>query len=149
VTLHEIEHEILRPLGDPRIHVAIVCASLSCPALLREPWTAARVDEQLDGALRHWMSDPRKGLATDAAAGRVRVSKIFDWFEQDFEASGGVLAFATRYAAPEQKAWLEHHGRSARLSYFDYDWRINDLATARPADLANSPNELAAPGPGG
>lgn len=128
VTLHEIEHEILRPLGDPRIHVAIVCASLSCPALLREPWTADRVDEQLDNALRGWMSDPRKGLATDVAAGSVRISKIFDWFEQDFEAAGGALAFAARYAAPEQQAWLERYGPDARLTYFDYNWRLNDLA---------------------
>jgi len=149
VTLHEIEHEILRPLGEPRIHVAIVCASLSCPALLREPWTADRVDEQLDGALRRWMSDPRKGLATDTAAGSLRISKIFDWFEQDFGASGGVLAFVSRYAAPEQQAWLERHGRSARLTYFDYDWRLNDLATARLADLVDSAGDLAAPGTGG
>jgi hypothetical protein len=132
VTLHQIEHEILRPLGDPRIHVAIVCASLSCPALPREPWTAQRMDAQLDAALRRWMSDPRKGLSVDPSPGDVRLSKIFEWFEEDFEGAGGVLAFATRYAPPDERAWLERNGRDARVRYFDYDWRLNDLAAASP-----------------
>ncbi len=130
VTLHQIEHEILRPLGDPRIHGAIVCASLSCPALRREPFTAERLDAQLDDTLRRWLADPRKGLAVDRSAGAVTLSKIFDWFDEDFADDGGTLAFAARYAPPEDRAWLEQNGARATVRYFDYDWSLNDLARA-------------------
>lgn len=132
VTLDEIEHEILRPMGDPRIHVAIVCASLSCPALRREPWTASRVEAQLDEQLRRWMADRHKGLAVDRDADTLRLSKIFDWFEEDFEADGGVLAFVARYAPAGERDWLERHADRARVLHFGYDWRLNDLAAGTP-----------------
>ena len=133
VTLHQIEHEILRPLGDPRIHGAIVCASLSCPALRREPFTPEGLDAQLDDTLRAWMADTRKGLAVDRTANTVTLSKIFDWFDEDFAAGGGTLAFAARYAPAADRAWLEGNAGRARVRYFDYDWSLNDLgrATAR------------------
>ncbi len=57
-TLDQVEHEILRPLGEPRIHAAIVCASISCPPLRREPYRAAALDAQLDDSLRRWLSNP-------------------------------------------------------------------------------------------
>jgi hypothetical protein len=127
-TLHEIEHEILRPMGDPRIHAAIVCASLSCPSLRREPFTAARLDAQLDDSVRSFLADRRKGLAVDRDADRVELSRIFDWFAEDFAAAGGVVPFVARYAPDGERAWLERHGAGASLRYFDYDWRLNDLA---------------------
>lgn len=127
VTLHEIEHQILRPMGDPRIHAAIVCASLSCPALRREPWTAGRLEAQFDDTLRAWMADRRKGLAVDRAAGVVTLSKIFDWFAGDFAEAGGVLAFVARHAPAQDAAWLASHGDDAALRYFDYDWSLNGI----------------------
>jgi hypothetical protein len=132
VTLDEIEHEILRPLGEPRIHAAIVCASLSCPALRREPYGAEQLEAQLDAAARRWLADREKGLALDPERGTLALSKIFDWFAQDFAAQGGVLAFATRHAPPAERAWLERHAGRARLRYLDYDWRLNDLAGVPP-----------------
>jgi len=125
-SLDRIEHGIIRPLGDPRTHAAVICASTSCPALRREPWRAEHLDAQLDDAMRRWMADPGKGLRIDRAAQTVTLSKIFDWFEQDFEAAGGPLAFAARYAPPDARAWLESHP-DARVEYFDYDWSANDL----------------------
>jgi hypothetical protein len=127
VTLDQIEHEIVRPLGDPRAHAVVICASTSCPALPREPLSAERLDEELDAAMRRWMADPGKGLSIDRAANTVRASKIFDWFEQDFAKAGGVLAFAARYAPESEREWLNTHGATARLEYFDYDWAVNAL----------------------
>src|SRR5205809_624519 len=75
VTLDEIEHEIVRPLGDPRTHAVVICASTSCPALPREPLTANRLDAQLDAAVRQWLADPGKGLRIDRAANTVHLSK--------------------------------------------------------------------------
>ena len=57
VTLDGIEHRTLRPLGDPRIHGAIVCASLSCPPLRQEPYREERLDAQLDDNVRRWLAD--------------------------------------------------------------------------------------------
>jgi hypothetical protein len=132
VTLHQIEHEILRPMGDPRIHAAIVCASTSCPSLAREPYRPETVDAQLDAAMRRFLADERKGLAIDRQRMRVRLSKIFDWFEEDFEPAGGVLAFAAPYLEESRRRWLEEHAGEVEIEYFDYDWRLNDThASAR------------------
>jgi hypothetical protein len=127
-SLDEIEHEILRALGEPRVHAGIVCASVSCPALRREPWTAAHLEAQFDDTLRRWLSNPEKGLAVDRAGNRVRLSRIFDWFEEDFEAAGGVLAFVARYASDADREWLERNGAGAAVEYLDYDWGLNGLA---------------------
>jgi Protein of unknown function, DUF547 len=129
-TLDEIEHRILRPMGEPRIHAAIVCASLSCPPLRREPWRAPRLDAQLDAAMRRFLADPRKGLRIDRAARRVTLSRIFDWFAGDFAGRGGALAFVTAYLPEPERAWLRDQRDEVRVAYFDYDWRLNDLATA-------------------
>jgi hypothetical protein len=126
-SLDEIEHDIVRKLGDPRPHAAVICASTSCPALRREAFRADEIDAQLDDAMRIWMADTGKGLAIDRARNRVMLSKIFDWFEEDFETSGGALAFATRYASEADRKWLEQNAARASVSYFDYDWRVNAL----------------------
>jgi len=125
VSLDEVEHGILRPLGDPRVHAAVVCASTSCPDLRREPYTAARIDAQLDDATRRWLADEGKGLRIDRQGRVVTLSRIFDWFAEDFEASGGVLGFAARFAPPEEARWLERHADDASVRYFDYDWSVN------------------------
>lgn len=126
VSLGGIEHDILREMGDPRIHGAIVCASTSCPPLARTPFRAESIDADLDATMRRWLSIPEKGYAIDREAGRLRVSAIFDWFEDDFEATGGVIATIARYADPEDARWLRGPGRRAPLRYLDYDWRLND-----------------------
>lgn len=95
VTLDEIEHAILRTMGEPRIHFAIVCASLSCPDLRMEAFRADRLDQQLEEQTRAFLNDASKGLILSGTS--VRVSQIFDWFAEDFTAAGGVEAFARRY----------------------------------------------------
>ena len=128
-SLDEIENEILRPLGDPRIHGAIVCASLSCPPLRREPYRAADLEAQLGDNVQRWLRDPRKGARVDAAARTVWLSPIFDWFEGDFQ--GGAIAFVTRHATPELRAALARIPAPARsIEYMDYDWSLNDVRSA-------------------
>lgn len=130
-TLDQIEHDILRKLGEPRIHAAIVCASTSCPSLRREPFTAGRVEAQLDDAMRRFLADPRKGLRVDAAHHALVLSRIFEWFEEDFAKAGGVRAFVRPYLSDAARADLDRAGADAAISYFDYDWALNDLARAR------------------
>jgi len=128
VSLGEIEHEILRPIGQPLIHAAIVCASTSCPSLAREPFREATLDEQLAAAMRRWLSNPEKGLQIDRAEKRVTLSKVFDWFEEDFEAGGGVLASIAPFAPRGDRRWLAENAESAAVDYFDYDWSLNDAS---------------------
>lgn len=115
VTLHEIEHEVLRELDEPRIHFAIVCASISCPDLAREPYRSGELNRQLEEATRRFLANPDKGLRK--AGDRIRASKIFDWFEEDFKAAGGVRAFIGRYEELPPDAPLE--------ADLPYDWGLN------------------------
>ena len=126
-TLHEIEHEILRPMGDPRIHTALVCASTSCPSLRRSPYTADQISAQLDDVSRRFLADRHKGLSMDDTRRTVRLSRIFDWFEEDFAAQGGPLGFAARYAPAGERPSLSPPAGDLRIEYFDYDWALNDL----------------------
>ena len=123
VTLNDIEHEILRKMGDPRIHVAIVCASVSCPDLRNEAYTADRLDAQLDDQMKLFLENRGKGLQVDGGKGRVTLSKIFDWFEDDFKAKGGVLSFLSRYAPEKDRAFLKKG--DVDVSYLDYNWDLN------------------------
>ena len=117
-TLDGIEHGIVRPLGDARAHAALVCASLSCPPLRREPYRAATLDAQLDDNFRAWLADPRKGVRV--RGGALEVSSIFKWFAEDFEAEGGTLGYVERYG-PTEAAALAARGSSVSVRYLDYD----------------------------
>lgn len=125
-TLEEIEHEILRPMGEPRIHSAIVCASISCPPLARTPFEAEMIDAQLDSILRAWLTNSKKGLRLDRANETLHLSKVFDWFESDFEATGGLIHFLLPHMATEDANWLRTHRADVDIEYFDYDWGLND-----------------------
>jgi len=127
ISLGEIEHEILRPMGEPRIHAAIVCASTSCPPLARTPFRPDRLEQDLSAAMRAWLGSDQKGVRIDRREQRVTISKIFDWFEEDFEVGGGVLATISKYLDVDDANWLRAEGKSASVLYFRYDWSLNDL----------------------
>ncbi len=85
-SLNHIEHEILRKMGDARIHFAIVCASKGCPRLLNQAYTSSQLDKQLTANARHFFSDRQKFKA-DVDAKRIYVSPILEWFAEDFGSS--------------------------------------------------------------
>lgn len=116
VSLHHVEHEVLRKLGEPRIHFAIVCASLSCPDLPAAPFGPSRLDQQLEQATRDFLHHDSKGLRVEN--GVIRVSRIFDWFEEDFTGLGGVEAFVRRYR-PDLPDDLPVKAN------LPYDWALN------------------------
>jgi uncharacterized membrane protein YdjX (TVP38/TMEM64 family) len=127
-SLDDIEHGILRKsFKEPRVHFAIVCASLSCPDFRAEPYDPARLDAQLDQQAAAFLSNATKGLAPGADGKTARVSSIFKWFAGDFRASGGVAAFIRARSSPDVAARLGAL-TDAGLSYLDYDWSLNDTA---------------------
>ena len=124
-TLNEIEHGILRKIGEPRIHVAIVCASVSCPDMLRGAYTPELLDSQLTGQMKRFLQNTGKGMRIDRENGRLYLSSLFKWFGDDFASQGGVLPFIAKYVSPEQRKLLQ--SEKWEIVYMDYDWDLNEL----------------------
>lgn len=134
-SLDDVEHGLIRAPGvfdDPRIHFAVVCASIGCPMLRDEAYVAERLDAQLDDGLRRFLGD-RARNRFDVATGTLWVSKIFDWYRSDFEkghkAIGSLQDLFARHAdvlgsTPQQQADLKA-GRY-KLAHLEYDWALND-----------------------
>ena len=119
-SLGEIEHQILRKFfPDPRLHFAIVCASLSCPDLKDEIYSGELIDVQLDAVSRIFLQNPAKGLRPGPEKNRITVSQIFDWFEEDFEKGGGVEKFIRKY---HPELGLESE---SKIDYLPYNWNLN------------------------
>lgn len=124
VSLHDLEHKLIRPLDEPRIHFAIVCASKSCPRLRDEAYVAARLDAQLDAQARQFVNDPSRNRF-DKATRTAYLSEIFKWFDEDFRAAAGSMQkYVARYAADPEVA----QGLAAdayRVEWIGYDWSLN------------------------
>jgi hypothetical protein len=143
VSLDDMEHEVLRPLGEPRIHFALVCASISCPDLRSEAYLGATLDAQLQDATARFLSDRSKGLTIGTSKGffggtnhELTLSKIFDWFEEDFEQDGGsVIDFILAHGPADAVAFVTRHRDDLDVEHLDYDWSLNhDPARRRPDD---------------
>jgi hypothetical protein len=128
-SLDAMEHQVLRKMGEPRIHFAIVCASIGCPRLLNEAYMADRLDEQLTRNTKAFFADPSK-LVVDPRTSTIYASPILDWFADDF---GTDTAARLRNLAPYLPPSAQELAarRSTRLAFLDYDWGLNDQATLR------------------
>ena len=135
-SLDGIEHEMLRVRGrydDPRVHFAVNCASIGCPMLREEAFVAERLDAQLDEQAQRFLSD-RSRNRWNPATGKLEVSKIFDWYGDDFKLGhrgiASLPAFLARHAdrladTPADRERIA--GQKVPLSFLDYDWRLNDV----------------------
>ena len=122
LSLNDIEHRILRPIWqDNRVHYAVNCASLGCPSLQPEPFTAANTERLLDQAAREYVNSPR---GARFSGGILVLSRIYDWYQVDFGGSAaGVLAHLERFAAPQLAARLKAFAGNVEYAY---DWQLND-----------------------
>ena len=135
LSLDQIEHERLRARNrydDPRIHFAVNCASIGCPMLREEAFVANKLDAQLDEQTQRFMSDPSRNRY-NSASGKLEVSKIFDWYGEDFtlghKGIASLPAFLARYAdalaaAPAARESIK--AERVGVSFLDYDWKLND-----------------------
>lgn len=118
MSLDEIEHGTLRKqYNDPRIHFALVCASISCPRLRNEAYTAAQLDRQLDEQGRDFLNNPTKNkIAKDA----TQLSKYFDWYKGDWNQGGqSVVKWVDKYSTTKID-------NSTKISFLDYNWKLNE-----------------------
>ncbi len=141
MTLDEIEHATLRAkFNEPRIHVALVCAAMSCPPLRRAPYTGEQLDRQLDEQARIFLGGPH-GLRINRNEGKVYLSSVFKWFAEDFvktyatsekfagksDTERAVLNFVSRYVSEADRDFLVS-GRY-QIEYLGYDWSLNEQKT--------------------
>jgi hypothetical protein len=130
-----IEHETLRKDGaydDPRVHVAVVCASIGCPMLRNDAFTADKLDGQMDDAMTRFLSD-RSRNRYNPQTRKLEISKIFDWYGKDFEKGhkgftsvrGAMARYADQLAdKPEDRSAVRE--QKADVVFLDYDWSLND-----------------------
>lgn len=123
VSLDDIEHRILRPIWkDPRIHYAVNCASVGCPDLSAQAYTAENTDAMLSANAVAYINSPR---GVRVSGSDVIVSSIYDWFQADFDGTEkGVIAHLLPYATGDRKMALE---KASGISDYDYDWTLNGL----------------------
>lgn len=119
-TLHEIEHKILRPMNEPRIHYAINCASLSCPDLRGAPYNSRGLFSQLAEQEAKFVADPTKGIYVEFDANgkvtEIKVSPLFKWYKHDFTGKHSIHSLLKRYKRVKTK-----HA----LKFMKYNWKLN------------------------
>lgn len=137
VSLDNIEQDMLRAKGrfdEPRIHFAVNCASVGCPMLREEAYVAPRIDAQLDEQTRRFLGDKSRNRY-DKSSGTLKVSKIFDWYGDDFKlgtkGSASLTAFFAKFAdllADDATDQAKIKSQKASVSFLDYDWKLNDVS---------------------
>jgi hypothetical protein len=130
-----IEHEMLRKEGaydEPRVHVAVVCASIGCPMLRNEAFTAANLEASLEDGMKRFLSDRTRNRYNPQTRS-LEISKIFDWYGKDFEKGNkgftSLKATMAKYAElladkPEDRAVVKE--QKAEITFLDYNWSLND-----------------------
>ncbi len=124
--LDYIEHSVLRKkFNEPRIHFALVCASIGCPALRDEAFVAESLEQQLHDAKTNFLRD-RDRNRIDEKENTLYLSSIFKWFSEDFEKSkGSVEAFVAPWMAEDKKLQQRIRDKKFDKDYLDYDWNLN------------------------
>ena len=140
--LDGIEHETMRAPGvfdDPRVHVAVNCASIGCPMLAPQAFTAEKLDAQLEDLMRRFLSD-RTRNRYDPRTNTLELSRLFDWYADDFKKGGvsflgypgfaSLAALGARYAdvlADTDADRSALRAQRAPIRFVDYDWSLNDV----------------------
>ena len=119
ITLNDIENKKLRAVfpDEARFHFVLVCAGLGCPPIINEAYTPAKLENQLQQQTKLAINNPS---FIRVKGNKVQISQIFEWYNEDFTRNGSVLSFINTYRDTKIDA-------SAKLSYYPYDWTLNDI----------------------
>ena len=116
VSLNHIEHEILRKMNEPRIHFAINCASASCPKLINVAFESHTMEKQLEQVTRNFINDPKRNKLNEK---KIEISRIFQWFSDDFGNKKERIAFIRKYAN-------QPFNENPKVDFLTYDWQLNE-----------------------
>lgn len=127
-----IEHEIIRKeFKESRVHFAVNCASIGCPMLAPEAFQASTIDAQLEKGLKAFLSDATRNTY-DKKSGFLEVSKIFDWYKEDFEKGyqgfrsiNDVMAKYAELLTDDKNAQTEIKNKKVKIKFLEYDWKLN------------------------
>ena len=133
VSLDHIEHELIRGsrrYNEPRIHFAVNCASVGCPALRAEAYTGEKIEAQLEQQTHQFLADASRNRFED---GELKLSSIFKWYRGDFEEGWrgadslhGFIALYTKPLNVPASAVQKLKSEDIDIDFLDYDWRLND-----------------------
>ncbi len=115
ISLGGIENSILRKMNEPRIHFAINCASISCPKLITEAYTANKIDQQLERVTKEFINSDKNEISKNSA----KLSSVFDWYAKDFKENGTVIEYVNQYSNTKINS-------GASISYKNYNWDLNE-----------------------
>jgi Protein of unknown function, DUF547 len=134
-SLYHLENGVIRKrFSDPRIHFALNCASIGCPRLPREAFSAQHLDRQLDRETRLFLAEERN-FKIDYENEAIVLSEIFDWYEKDFSGwlkrhhpheNPTLLSYIARYLSPDKAKELEKVKAKFPVRFKPYDWGLND-----------------------
>lgn len=138
LSLNRIEHRKLRSrFKDPRVHFALVCASLGGPILRNDAYLPDIVEAQLDTDAQRFINNPAK-VRYDAETNTLHCSSIFKWHERDFlGVAPSIVAYIGQY--------LPHLPPTAEVVYLPSDWRLNQYPPVDPQHLPASQPDAPTP----
>jgi hypothetical protein len=123
-SLSSLQKKLRDEFKDPRIHFAVSYASKSCPPIRPEPYDGATLDAQLDDAVHTYLALPGAVEVTrEGGKTRIVASRIFDWYADDFKASGGPLGFIQKFGSKDAADAIA--AGKVKLDFADYDWSLN------------------------
>ncbi len=127
-SLNDIEHEIIRKKFDePKIHFALVCAAVSCPPLRNEAYRGHTLNAQLIEQANSFLNDKSKNQF-DLINRKAIISKIFDWYEEDFgDGENDVLMCIAQYLPESLSMSILKNLNDWEIEFLDYDWSLNAI----------------------
>lgn len=126
LTLNDIENNILRQQNDPRIHFALVCAAKSCATLRSEAYTSKLLDKQLSEQAIEFLIDPTKN-SFDVSTKVCQISKIFEWYRQDFGNNNQeLIRYISQFLPEPIRKSLYKHTTEWKIVFKEYDWSLNE-----------------------
>ncbi len=128
-SLDDIEHDILRKFGDPRIHFLLNCGSMSSPRLWNRAYTSSNINEALNDRTKEFINDPQRNQITSSI---VKISQVFEWYKDDFDNNNiDVIDFINQYATVKIN-------KISNDSYITYDWSLNKKDEVTPITSTNN-----------
>lgn len=117
MSFDKLEQKIIRPVfQESRIHFALNCASRSCPPLRNEPYSADKLDQQLNEQAYLFINKNPLGLTRSGDT--VQISKIYDWYAEDFGGKENLVTWLNYYRTPKLSS-------NSNVEFLKYDWSLN------------------------